>query len=169
MKEKKKIEKMRVCEMSKKIINCMMIVVIVLIITDIVRSEQKNTVSWTSRYMEYYASNIYQSFKKEDYNLFDENGFLFPNSDKKYLTNDDLYALKKVEDYKFKELLGFAKNEIYARHGLSFKKNGKYYKFYMKYDWYNKIKHKGAVEKDLNKYEKKNIKKIMSIKAKKGV
>lgn len=171
-------KRMNVDKISKTVFNYIVVVAVIFIIADIVRSQQNNTVPQIRKYMEHYAFNIYQVIQKEDTGEedtapFDKNGFLFSDSAERYLTRDEIYALKEVENYKFKQLLEFARKEIYARHGFLFNKKEKYYKFYMQYDWYSGMKHKRlrVVKKELNKYEKKNIKKIkkiISIEAKKA-
>lgn len=92
---------------------------------------------------------------------FDENGFLFPGSDTKLLTAQDLSALNPQDGYSRLDLLGFARNEIYARHGNAFTKEV-YQNHYSQYGWYNSLsKHK--VENDeLSEIELKNLDLIMA-------
>lgn len=102
------------------------------------------------------------------YVCFDPDGFLFSNSSNEYLSTDELYDLKNKEDHSFKELLGFARNEIYARHGYPFKKDGVYYQHYSQYEWYNDMEHKNVSDGELNQYEITNVKMIVSIEEKEG-
>lgn len=63
-------------------------------------------------------------------------GFLFPDSDKRILTEADILSLAAVEGYSEAELLRYAVNEIYARHHYSFTSE-KYYDFFCAQDWYS--------------------------------
>lgn len=99
---------------------------------------------------------------------FDSNGFIFADSDSRYLTDSEVYALREVEGYEFQDLLGFARNEIYARHGYPFDPEGKYYPYYMQYSWYSDISHQTVEEGNLNDYEKANINLIVRIESEYG-
>lgn len=100
--------------------------------------------------------------------VFDSDGFIFADSDSRYLTDLEVHALKEMEGYEFQDLLGFARNEIYARHGYPFNEAGKYYPYYMQYSWYRDISHQTVTEDDLNTYEKENIKLIVQIETEYG-
>ncbi len=100
--------------------------------------------------------------------LFDENGFLFADSDMRYLSEEELYQLQYAEDYDFKTLLGFARNEIYARLGYAFREDGSYYPYYMQYDWYRDMPHTSVDDSDLNQYEFANRELILRIEQEEG-
>ncbi len=100
--------------------------------------------------------------------LFDENGFLFADSDMRYLSEEELYQLQYAEDYDFKTLLGFARNEIYARLGYAFREDGSYYPYYMQYDWYRDMPHTSVDDSDLNQYEFANRELIVRIEQEEG-
>ncbi len=75
----------------------------------------------------------------------------YPNASKRYLTDNDLINLSKME-------LKIMRNEIFARHGYIFKKNGQMDIYFSKYKWYEpKYKH---IEDKLTFIEKENIKLI---------
>lgn len=82
-----------------------------------------------------------------------ESEFIFPNSDKEYLTDADVEKLTEEE-------LGFARNEIIARHGRIYT-NEKYKAYFESKSWY-----KGTIEpevfdanyeNELNEIEKANV------------
>lgn len=91
-----------------------------------------------------------KEIKEDDIN---EEEYIFPYSDKEYLTDADMESLTE-------EQLGFARNEIFARHGRIFTEE-KYKEYFEEKSWY-----KGTVEpevfdsnyeKELNKIEKANV------------
>ncbi len=71
---------------------------------------------------------------------------------KRYLTDDDLRNLSTTE-------LKIMRNEIFARHGYIFKKNGQMDKYFSRQRWYNP-QHKD-VKNLLTQIEKKNIRMII--------
>lgn len=94
---------------------------------------------------------------------FNEQGFLFAESSKQYLTSDEIWnqideTLKLTNNtYSRDELLGFARNEIFARHGNLFD-TPKYANHYNQYDWYARIDELHKVDySELNEYETANI------------
>lgn len=83
----------------------------------------------------------------EDYNtvfdkdgvIFSPEGFVFPESSTQYITSNDLdnlVVISNESDYTYQELLRFAVNEIYARHGYQFAPGGRFDAFYSQYQWY---------------------------------
>lgn len=82
---------------------------------------------------------------------FDENGFVFADSSVRYLTDADLAGLSD-------EMLGFARNEIFARNGNIFRTD-KYANHYGSYSWYRGMPNKRYdIEPDeLNRIEQANI------------
>ena len=99
---------------------------------------------------------------------FDENGLLFWDSNERYLSEDEIYALKNNEEYDFQTLLGFARNEIYARRGYAFKEDGPYYPFYMQYEWYSNMSHDVFGDEVFNEYEIANRDLIVEIEKREG-
>ncbi len=70
---------------------------------------------------------------------FSNDGFVFPQSSSQYISQDDLDNLRLIadaSDYSYQELLRFAVNEIYARHGYQFIPSGRFDVFYSQYPWY---------------------------------
>lgn len=85
------------------------------------------------------------------------NSYVLKNSSKQYISMSKLKNLSKRK-------LAIARNEIFARNGYTFK-DGKWKKYFLKKSWY-KPKYSTDYfnknyEKILNKYEKKNIKRIV--------
>ena len=91
---------------------------------------------------------------------FFDDGFVLPNSSNIYLTTDDLNDLKsKAEksDYTYSELLRYAVNEIYARHGYLFKTK-ELEEFYSQYQWYIELQKIIEVPwGKMNEYEQSNL------------
>lgn len=111
------------------------------------------------------AAQIPQDVQKP---VFDENGFLFADSNERLLSEEEVYALKDVEGMEFKELLGFARNEIYARYGYPFNQDGPYYSHYMQYEWYSSMSSMKVGDTDFNEYEIANRDLIVSIEKREG-
>lgn len=104
----------------------------------------------------------------QNYAGFDENGFLFGDSDSRYLTEEEIYQLQYIEGYDFQTLLGFARNEFYARKGYAFNPDGKYYAYYMQYGWYSGMEHGEVTDDMFNEYERKNLDLIIRIEVEMG-
>ena len=86
---------------------------------------------------------------EDDYDQNTE-GYVFPDSDFRYLTDEDIKCLDE-------DTTRYAINEIYARHGYIFSK-AKYKKYYSQFDWYEPTyKKQSTVEKKFNAYEKTNM------------
>ncbi|MBD5559796.1 MAG: YARHG domain-containing protein [Clostridia bacterium] len=90
---------------------------------------------------------------------FDANGFVFADSSERYLTAEDLQGLSK-------EMLAFARNEIFARNGNVFKTD-KYINHYTKYAWYNNMPNKryDINPEELSAIEQANIRLIRQFEA----
>ena len=103
-----------------------------------------------------------QSNGEEDYvyeaSLQFPDDFYFFNSDSIYLSKDDLSGLTKSE-------CDFARNEIFARHGYTFK-NKDFRNYFKTFDWYDEDPNYS--ESRLNKYEEKNAKMILNYEKDKG-
>lgn len=89
-----------------------------------------------------------------------QNGFVFPESNTRYLTQEDFRAIadKYNDTYRFAEdylpILGYARNEIFARHGNIFD-TPKYTEFYSNFDWYTPAR---KIEyNELSDIEKANV------------
>lgn len=94
----------------------------------------------------------------------DKSGYIFVNSNKRYLRDKELKKLSK-------EKLSIARNEIYARAGRRFTTK-KWKNYFKKKKWYvpkYSAKYFDRHEKKLfNKYERANVKKIKKIEKKRG-
>ena len=79
-----------------------------------------------------------------------EEGIIFPNSSNEEITVEEIKELSDEE-------LRYAINELYARHGYSFKDEG-LKEFYERYEWYEAIVEPDDFLIDMfNDIEKKNI------------
>jgi len=81
-------------------------------------------------------------------------GLLFPDSDRRYLTRDELRMLSR-------EQLRLARNEIYARHGRYFR-DEKLAAYFARFSWYRPF-HWDDSEARLNAYERANVRLIQSL------
>lgn len=91
--------------------------------------------------------------REEETEEFDESEYIFPYSDKEYLTDADVENLTE-------EQLGFARNEIIARHGRIYT-DDKYKTYFESKSWYEGTVEPEAFDADyenqLNEIEKANI------------
>ena len=67
---------------------------------------------------------------------FNGDGLLFPNSLTEKLTESDVWSLVIPADKTLLQLLGYGRNEIFARNGNKFPDTSVYTKFYSNYPWY---------------------------------
>ena len=67
---------------------------------------------------------------------FNADGLLFPDSLTERITSADVWSLPIPEDRTLLQLLGFGRNEIFARCGNKFPDTSVYTKFYANYPWY---------------------------------
>lgn len=66
---------------------------------------------------------------------FDDKGLVFDDSLERSLTTAELWTLPTTKDLTLLQVLGYARNEIFAMFGHRYK-SGKYYEQYRKQDWY---------------------------------
>lgn len=186
-------KKYSVKSMSKKVVTWIILILIGLSVVDIIRSFQAGASPWISRYMDVHYPGVLDALsdgnssdsvpameesatvetgvsveEAESDSVFDADGFLFSDSADEYLTEDELYELKYDDEYSFEDLLGFARNEIYARHGFPFKEGGKYFNHYIQYDWYNEMEHSDVSDGELNEFEHANVDLIVNIETREG-
>lgn len=98
-------------------------------------------------------------------------GFVFSDSSHTTITEEDISNLKYralASEYTHQELLRFAINEIYARHGHSFSIGGKYSNFYNQFDWYNKLPKKKVLWSDFNSTESTNLNLLLQVEKENG-
>ncbi len=129
---------------------------------------KKHTVA-TSELNKYEQANVKLIKQIEadlnSYGPFDSNGFIYPDSNSRYLSRKELLNIDDSNtEYTQLELLGFARNEIYARRGHKFTTTT-YSRFYGQYSWYKNKKKRNVAWDDFNKYEKANITLIKEIEA----
>ncbi len=105
--------------------------------------------------------NIKKSTEKTE--AFDNNGFVFSDSNTRSLTKTEVENLKKYTEYSYEDLINFSINEIYARQGGTFKSGGKFEQYYNQYSWYRNIEKKEVTENMLNRFEKNNIDLLVKI------
>lgn len=109
------------------------------------------------------------SFEEEKYSeTIDENGFVFADSNKRYLSNEEIYSLKTSDEYTYQELLRYCINEIYARNGYKYEEGSKYWEYYNSYSWYREVPKRDVTYEMLNQYERRNIDKLVNIEKENG-
>lgn len=86
----------------------------------------------------------------------EDTGFLFPDSGSRYLTEADLRELEEASGAQTPQLLRFAVNEIYARHGYRFSM-WEYFNFYSSFDWYQGQRSDVEAVKNFNPIENANL------------
>ena len=67
---------------------------------------------------------------------FDADGLLFPNSLTERIAEADMWSLAIPADKTLLQLLGYGRNEIFARCGNKFSDTSAYTRFYSNYPWY---------------------------------
>lgn len=67
---------------------------------------------------------------------YDDEGLVFAKSLTEKVTTADIWNLPQSSDYNLLKILGFARNEIFARCGHKYDTDGNYYKHFSKYSWY---------------------------------
>ena len=67
---------------------------------------------------------------------FTSDGLVFPNSLTELITDEDLWSLCIPEDKTLLQLMGYGRNEIFARCGNKFSDTSVYTRFYSNYSWY---------------------------------
>lgn len=95
----------------------------------------------------------------------DANGFLFPESNTRAITDEELAAKLNNND-----ACRHAINEIYARHGYQFS-NPEILAYFNQFDWYKnvaKVTDMSKVDDKFSDIEKANVEKIQKYKASKG-
>jgi hypothetical protein len=83
-------------------------------------------------------------------------GFIFSDSDIRYLTGDDIDNLDNSSDHSQEQLVQYAINEIYARNHYKFRSEN-IYKFYNQFSWYSGYLDAGETVARFNEYEQSNV------------
>lgn len=100
--------------------------------------------------------------ENKDKSPFDKDGLVMPKSIEEHLTYDELWDIPATDDMTLLQLLGYARNEMFARGGHKFNDTSNYYKYYKQFSWYQPT---GKVTADdLAKIYPKTQKNITTIK-----
>lgn len=67
---------------------------------------------------------------------FDENGLVKAESLTEELTYAELWDIPQTSEFTLLQLLGYARNEMFAQAGHQYSETGNYYKHFSSYDWY---------------------------------
>ncbi len=67
---------------------------------------------------------------------FDSDGLVMEKSMQSKLSYDELWDIPQTKDKTLLQLLGFARNEMFARGGHKFSNSSSYYKYYKQFSWY---------------------------------
>lgn len=95
---------------------------------------------------------------------FDKDGLVMAKSIKQQISHDELWDIPTTEEMTLLRLLGYARNEMFARGGHDFGQSSAYTKYYKQYSWY-KPTGKVSVDALAKKYPetRKNIKTIQEL------
>ncbi|MBR0507009.1 MAG: YARHG domain-containing protein [Clostridia bacterium] len=83
--------------------------------------------------------------ENKDKSPFDKDGLVMAKSMTETLTYDELWDIPQTDDMTLLKLLGYARNEMFARGGHKFGDTSNYYKYFSRFDWY---KPTGSVSAD---------------------
>lgn len=75
--------------------------------------------------------------ENKDKSPFDKNGLVMEKSITQELTTQELWNMPQTSEKTLLDLLGYARNEMFARGGHKFSDTSNYYKHFSKYSWYN--------------------------------
>ena len=104
--------------------------------------------------------------------FFSYDGFIFPYSSSTRLTRSEILDLQDVAEVNgesYRNLLRFAANEIYARHGYQFDSSGRFDTFYSQFEWYRSLVKQTIVEwAEFNETERYNLGLILAEEEKNG-
>ena len=74
--------------------------------------------------------------ENKDKSPFDKDGLVKAKSLSESLTYDELWDIPQTNDMTLLQLLGYARNEMFARGGHKFSDTSNYYKYFKQFDWY---------------------------------
>ena len=83
--------------------------------------------------------------ENKDRSPFDKDGLVMAKSLTETLNYDELWDIPQTDDMTLLQLLGYARNEMFARGGHKFGDTSNYYKYFSRFDWY---KPTGSVSAD---------------------
>lgn len=75
--------------------------------------------------------------ENKDKSPFDKDGLVMAKSISETVRSDELWNIPQTSDLTLLDLLGYARNEMFARGGHQFAETGNYYKHFSRYDWYH--------------------------------
>ena len=74
--------------------------------------------------------------ENKDKSPFDKDGLVMEKSLKETLSYDELWDIPATDEMTLLQLLGYARNEMFARGGLKFSDTSNYYKYFKQFKWY---------------------------------
>lgn len=103
---------------------------------------------------------------------FSHDGFLFSDSSTVRLSTSEIRGLRDVaaaNGESYRNLLRYAVNEIYARHGYRFEAGLKFDKFYSQFEWYRVLPKQSTVAwAEFNEVERYNLGLLLAEEEKNG-
>lgn len=103
---------------------------------------------------------------------FSYDGFLFPYSSTTRLSTSEIRDLRNVaaaNNESYRNLLRYAMNEIYARHGYQFDSGRRFDTFYSQFEWYRSLPKQTTVSwAEFNETERYNLGLILAEEEKNG-
>ena len=103
---------------------------------------------------------------------FSRDGFLFPDSSTVRLTTSEIRELRDVAAANaetYRDLLRYAVNEIYARHGYRFESGLRFDAFYSQFEWYRALPKQSTVSwSEFNDVESYNLGLLLAEEEKNG-
>ena len=67
---------------------------------------------------------------------YDKDGLVMAKSITEKLSYDELWDIPQTKEKTLLDLLGYARNEMFARGGHKFKETSNYYKYFKQFSWY---------------------------------
>ena len=83
--------------------------------------------------------------ENKDKSPFDKDGLVMAKSIKESVSYDELWDIPATDEMTLLKLLGYARNEMFARGGHKFNDTSNYYKYFKQFSWY---KPTGSVSAD---------------------
>ena len=74
--------------------------------------------------------------ENRDKSPFDKNGLVMAKSTSESVSYDELWDIPQTSDMTLLQLLGYARNEMFAVGGHKFSDTSNYYKYFKQFDWY---------------------------------
>ena len=74
--------------------------------------------------------------ENENESPFDGDGLVMAKSVRESVSYDELWDIPQTKDMTLLQLLGYARNEMFARGGHQFSDTSNYYKYFKQFSWY---------------------------------